>query len=258
MTSLLMTYWAKGLPKWLTLFRDLLQAKSFLLIVLDDARYDVFKALSSRYLSGTLRKVVVPPPHTYGWIPKAFSLPEFKHIRIFYGSLGIRTHDIKIKDFVPDGKDVEVHVVKPKSFSNLKTVLPSEINDVIRRVGLRGRDIIWYTQPHFPWVCDPELSLMLMHEALIHDYLPPDIIKHTLKKRSISRERILKAYFCNMELALKGVKELLEYVCILGLKYERIVVTSDHGEMLGEFGLYLHQEYNLPQLTIVPWLEVRI
>jgi hypothetical protein len=26
--------------------------------------------------------------------------------------------------------------------------------------------------------------------------------------------------------------------------------------MLGELGLYLHQEYDLPQLIIVPWLRV--
>jgi len=35
---------------------------------------------------------------------KAFSLPEFDNVRVFYVSLGIMTHDIRIKDFIPRGR----------------------------------------------------------------------------------------------------------------------------------------------------------
>ena len=34
----------------------------------------------------------------------------------------------------------------------------SEVNGVVKGAGLRGRDIVWYVQLHFPWVCDFELS----------------------------------------------------------------------------------------------------
>ncbi|RLF17223.1 MAG: hypothetical protein DRZ82_10035 [Thermoprotei archaeon] len=248
----------KDAAPWVELFREVLRAKRFLLIVLDGARYDVFRRMYRRYLRGILCKAFVPPPHTYGWLPKAFSLPEFDHVRVFYASLGIVTHDIRIKDFIPRGRDVEIYVVKPSKLKEIGTVLPFEVNNVVRRVGLRGRDIVWYVQPHFPWVCDPELSLMLMRDVLIHDYVPPDTVRRTLKKYGISRERVLRAYCCNMEVALRGVRDLLEYIHTVGLKYDRIVVTSDHGELLGEYGLYLHQEYDLPQLTVVPWLEVEL
>jgi len=59
-----------------------------------------------------------------------------------------------------------------------------------------------------------------------------------------------------LAIALRGVQELLKYVRDVNIKYDGIVVTSDHGEMFGEFGLYPYQEYDLPQLTFVPWLTV--
>ena len=257
-TLMRLIYYYRKEHQWLSLLRNLLKVKRFLLIVLDDARYDVFKHVYSKYLRGSLYKSIVPPPHTYGWLPKAFSIPEFNHIRVFYASLGVVTHDIRIKDFVPRDRDVEVYVMKPSKFKEVGAVLPSEVNDAVKRVGLCGRDIVWYVQPHFPWVCDLELSLMLIRDVLIHDYVPPDTVRRALKKYGISRERVLRAYYCNMEVALRGVKELLDYVSTTRLKYDRIVVTSDHGELLGEYGLYLHQEYDLPQLTIVPWLEVKL
>jgi len=33
-------------------------------------------------------------------------------------------------------------------------------------------------------------------------------------------------------------------------------VTSDHGELLGEDGLYAHSRINHPELREVPWLVV--
>jgi glucan phosphoethanolaminetransferase (alkaline phosphatase superfamily) len=66
----------------------------------------------------------------------------------------------------------------------------------------------------------------------------------------------VNAYYANLILAIREAKELINYAFDRGVDYEEIVVTSDHGEMLGELGLYLHQEYGLPQLTIVPWLRV--
>ncbi len=57
---------------------------------------------------------------------------------------------------------------------------------------------------------------------------------------------------------LRHVKDLLNYVVKQGIKYDEVVVTLDHDKMLGEFGLYLHQEYDLPQLVLVPWLNVNL
>ncbi len=72
---------------WFDLFRYVVTRDRFLFIVLDDARYDAFSALYKRYVNGYLMKVRVPPPNTYGWLPKVFSMPEFKRVRVFYAKL---------------------------------------------------------------------------------------------------------------------------------------------------------------------------
>jgi hypothetical protein len=118
----------------------------------------------------------VPPPNTYSWLPKAFSYPEFDNVRVFYASIGIESHNIRIGHLVPRGRGVEVIPIRPKRANHLRTVLPSEVNGVVKRVGLSGRDIVWYAQPHFPWVADGELSLMLMRDVLIHDYVPQTLL----------------------------------------------------------------------------------
>ena len=247
-----------SLPNWLGLFYDLISRRRFLLIVLDDARYDAFRAVYGRYLSGDLRVVRVPPPNTYGWLPRAFSHRGFDRVRVFYASIGVESHDIRIGSFVPRGRDVEVIPIRPNRARHLLTVLPSEVNDVVMRVGLSGRDVVWYAQPHFPWVLDEELSLALMRDALIHDFVPPDTIRRRLREIGVGRSRVVRAYYANLVLVLKYVRELLDYVRGQGIDYEEVVVTSDHGEMLGEFGLYLHQDYDLPQLVLVPWLRVTL
>jgi hypothetical protein len=241
---------------WTALFRALLKRRRFLLIVLDDARYDAFERVYGRYLHGLLIRARVPPPNTYSWLPKAFSYPEFDNVRVFYASIGIESHNIRIGHLVPRGRGVEVIPIRPKRANHLRTVLPSEVNGVVKRVGLSGRDIVWYAQPHFPWVADGELSLMLMRDVLIHDYVPPDTVRRRLTVLGVSRSRIVNAYYANLVLVLRYVKELINYAVSEGVYYDEIVITSDHGDMLGELGLYLHQEYGLPQLTIVPWLKV--
>ena len=249
-------YEFRDYTSWIELFRTLLRRQKFLLIVLDDARYDAFVRVYSKYLRGLLIKARVPPPNTYSWLPRAFSYPEFNDVRVFYASIGIESHDIRIKSFVSRDKKVKVIPIKPNRAKHLRTVLPSEVNEVIMSMGLSGRDIIWYAQPHFPWIVDGELSIMLMRDVLIHDYLPPDTIRRRLKAIGVPRSRFVKAYYANLVLVLQYVRELVDYVIDQGVDYEEIVVTSDHGEMLGELGIYLHQEYDLPQLTIVPWLKL--
>ena len=249
-------YGLGDLPEWADLFRSLLRKHKFLLIVLDDAKYDAFMRVYKRYLRGSLIKARVPPPNTYGWLPRIFSIPEFNRVRIFYASINIKSHDIRIGSFTPKNREVEVIPIKPRKAEHLMTVLPSEVNEVIMKIGLSGRDIVWYAQPHFPWITDKELTLALIREVLIHDFVPPDTVRRKISANDIPRSRVVNAYYANLILAIREAKELINYAIDRGVDYEEIVVTSDHGEMLGELGLYLHQDYDLPQLTIIPWLRV--
>ncbi len=255
---LMKVYRCDNLPSWLSLFRSLTKNNKFLLVVLDGARFDAFRALYARFLRGELCTARVPPPHTYGWLPRAFSVPEFDNVRVFYARLAIKSHDIMIEKLVPRHKKVELISIVPKRAKKLGTVLPSEVNEKVLKVGLSGRDIIWYSQPHFPWIYNYELSKILVREVLLHDFFPPDIIADKLKKLSVRRKFLVNAYYGNLILALKHVSDLLNHIKGMSIKYDELVITSDHGELLGEYGLYLHQDYNLPQLVVVPWFRVKL
>ena len=129
-------YGFEDCASWVSLFKTLLRRKRFLLIVLDDARYDAFAKVYNRYLRGMLIKARVPPPNTYSWLPRLFSYPEFNNVRVFYASIGIESHDIRIKSFVPRDREVEVISIKPNRAKHLRTVLPGEVNEVVMDVGL--------------------------------------------------------------------------------------------------------------------------
>jgi len=41
-----------------------------------------------------------------------------------------------------------------------------------------------------------------------------------------------------------------------GSDFDRYVVTADHGEALGRYGVYEHREPRHPNIRRVPWFEV--
>ena len=59
-------------------------------------------------------------------------------------------------------------------------------------------------------------------------------------------------YLSNLEIALEEVSKIVKRCP------GKIVITSDHGEFLGEGGFYEHPtSYDFEILRKVPWLEVR-
>jgi len=134
--------------------------------------------------------------------------------------------------------------------------LPNELNEEVLRRGLDRRNIVWYMQPHYPWIYYKELSLKLRNAVMWQHFTPKNLVSEQLKRKAINKHEVVKAYISNLEAVLKAVSELVKEVKRF---FEgKIIVTSDHGELLGDYGLFLHPpRYELPQLHIVPWLEVK-
>ena len=75
-------------------------------------------------------------------------------------------------------------------------------------------------------------------------------IKTILAKEGV--DGVKKAYEENLRFVLKYVKELVEFI-----PSGKIVITADHGELLGEDGKYGHPgNFRHPKLLEVPWLEI--
>lgn len=248
-------YKFQKIPRLVTLIRNILNEESFLLIVLDACRYDLFRLTYEKYFSG---KLIPARSHFSGsrWlVPDVFSHPMFRNIRIFYSALSIRSHDVKLEKFASPDKNLEIIRIKPSKAKDLGVVLPSELNKEVLKIGLSKRNIVWYMQPHYPWIHFKLLSIKLRNAVMWQHFTPKNLIAEECKRNNIDKYEILKAYIANLETVLRSVSELLRENkdSFKG----KIFITSDHGELLGEYGLFLHPpRYMLPQLCIVPWFEV--
>ena len=253
MTSMLKFMYGQGrIPSWSSQLENLLRRERFVLVVLASCRYDFFAELYGRYFKGKLKAVKSPGTFTVNWWPKILYSPEFTNIRLFHNPVPIFPHNWEFNNVKALNKHIEIvkldfgHPLKPRSTREI-------LKDVLS-YGLSKRNVIYLMSSHFPWRCDLELSRAILREVALYEFTPEEIIHKTLKAKGIPRERIIKAYFLNLVETLGAVNWFLKQ---LSSRYSfEVVLTSDHGELLGEYHLYLHPHYELPQLYIVPWLEV--
>jgi hypothetical protein len=111
------------------------------------------------------------------------------------------------------------------------------------------RLIAHYMQPHCPFLSRPNLTRGKRLERFGNQEW--DDIWEKLRARKVSRDEVWAGYRENLELALDEVELLLENV-----DAERTVITSDHGNALGEWLVYGHPP-SMPMdcLRVVPWVE---
>ena len=109
------------------------------------------------------------------------------------------------------------------------------------------RMIIHYMQPHGPFVNYPELG----------EYGDADDFGSGFGNlwyqagKTISPDRIWEAYRDNLEYVLEDVALLLD-----NLDADDVVLSADHGNAVGEFGVYGHPwDVVLPSIRRVPWIE---
>lgn len=102
------------------------------------------------------------------------------------------------------------------------------------------RTIVHYMQPHAPYLQElDDNRLPDLHLA------PFD----ALRTGEASREEVWDAYLDNLRLVLRSVGTLLD-----NFDAERVVITADHGELFGEWGLRTHiAACPHPSLRRVPW-----
>jgi hypothetical protein len=213
-------------------------------------RFEVFQDVA-KYMEipGKLEKVVAPDEYSYIWIPRLFS--KYHDIKIFYPYLRVGVHNTS-KIFSSLNNTVLV-----KDEYSFDATPPDSINKCVFKHGLVKRNVIVYSQPHFPWLSDFQLSQQLYHYVAVNELMPRDIVRSAIKKLKIPRKRILRAYYLDLAIVLKYINELIKHVKTR-FDFNKIVITGIHGELLGEYGLYFHKNFKVPQIVVVPWYEVTV
>jgi hypothetical protein len=108
------------------------------------------------------------------------------------------------------------------------------------------RRIVHYQQPHTPYIATPSgigIADSGQLSSIETDPLP------ALQNGEISHETVWGWYLDNLRLVLNSVDRLLST-----LDFDRAVITADHGEGFGDYGVYGHPiGCPTPEVKRVPW-----
>lgn len=227
------------------------------LIILDGCREDLFREVVdvSRFDSYETRTSAGSA--TNEWSNKNFAGQALTNTVYVTGnpvvSREVRTAFHAFVEVWREGFDDELGTVPPEA---------------VTRAALRARKqfpekrlIVHYLQPHYPFIGYPELRYANFGSTEEIDVGPvksgANDIWQALDEGFVERETVWEAYADNLEGVMKSAKKLFENPD--GKK----VVTSDHGNLLGErvgalrVPLYGHPPYIYhPDLREVPWAVV--
>ena len=276
---------------------NVMQEKWDYLIILDACRYDYFERLYQNYLQGKLTKKISIGSSTNEWRDKSFpdyyddvvyisANPHFSANLPVYGFLA-GEHFHKMYEIWKDGWDEDKGTVLPE------TLTKSAI-EIIKNTDNK-RFIIHYLQPHAPYpsllagskgytsgqidnnrkiigtrgskniskikkkLLKNMVKLFRNNNLLTNhpDWVLRKLLQMPAEKplelawRNARKNGLRKAYKANLVSVLKQVEVLLKYLS------GTIIITSDHGELLGEKKCYGHppDSKNPIQLEI-PWLVI--
>jgi hypothetical protein len=267
------------------------------LIILDACRYDYLEQVWQNYFTGKLSKKISVGSSTLEWRGKSFrgyygdviyisANPYINSLATVRG-FAAKEHFYKVYDVWRHYWDNDKNAVLPEAVTKAAI-------DAIRQ-NPDKRAIVHYVQPHEPYIGN-NVPLFDFHrpqpiqERLVDkdkQYVRKISIKDRILRmfsdtcyrtgitgrlslwrvrqflkmppmshmdavrRNLGKEGLRRAYKENLNIVLKHVAELVD--AITG----KIVITADHGEMLGENGLYSHWPRATNRLLLeIPWLEI--
>lgn len=249
----------RALPSLQNLLIELFSSDDNILVIfLDSCRYDLFKSYAHTYFEGIIRPVKSKGAYLPDWVPKLLhAISKNYKVRIFRALNRIPPHNLSFKDFLNSLCNIELIEVEPRGRDLAQLVtLPSIVNKVVIEQGILPKTLIWYMQPHFPWLLCKDISRRFILPFMLYEYIPPTYISKLIDVRI---EEVVRCYIRNLLLVLREVHELLKELNSVYSIFKdfRVVITSDHGVFLGEYKLLFHPpSYRLHQIILVPWMEV--
>ncbi len=272
--------------------QDIKETDWDILIILDACRYDYFKEIHKNYLKGKLSQRRSKGSNTGEWLKNTFT----KKYDLTYISANpyVNNYGLKLPECNPkfdyDWKATDhfsdiINVWNNSWDEELGTVHPREVNITYFR-NKPKKAILHYLQPHLPYLkkdstgswentifrvkskAGREKGITKKFKKIIRPIIRQKIGKKNfweLRKllglqprtpfeeawRKKDNREIKKHYKQNLEIVLESVSNLIKEID------KKVVITSDHGEGLGEKGIWGHPpETHKDILTTVPWFIV--
>ncbi|ELK54578.1 hypothetical protein D320_09452, partial [Haloferax sp. BAB-2207] len=223
------------------------------LLILDGCRYDIFKKRNT--IDGTLKRQTSPASQSLEFMKCNFFEREF-HDTIYITANPFST-EIKSGTFYKvvnllDQWNEELQTVKPETVVESTLQISQEYPD--------KRLLIHFMQPHYPFI--GEKGKELSHrgysptkEGRKHSFSVWDELQYGVADYNLTQ--VIEAYEENLDIVLAHAEKLL------GELNGKSIVTSDHGNLLGErikpipIRVYGHPAgIRSSPLVDVPWLIV--
>lgn len=205
------------------------------IIVLDACRYDTFKDVN--WIDGELQKRKSKGAQTDEWLEKNFT-GSYQDIVYVSANPHLSTTNVGSIDPEEQFHDYYFPYMRDECMEYGATKAECVNEDARKAVEEHPdkRVIIHYIQPHAPYIGEKRIG-----EGSLYN----------LYASGTPREEIVEAYRSNLKYVLENVEDLLPDLD------GKVVITSDHGEVLGEKYIYGHKQgLYLKELVEVPWFVV--
>ncbi|RDI69696.1 alkaline phosphatase family protein [Halopelagius longus] len=217
-----------------------------LLLVVDACRFDLMRAVADEYdFIDSVDSTRSVNSVTRLWMEENF---DEKYANQLHRTTYI-TGNPWSKEKVNDEAFDDVDHVWEDAWVEPGTVPPEPITDEVIR---RGRDdspdrmIAHYMQPHAPFIPEPDMGPGKQLDGF-REQTEGDLWE-ALQRGELTEGEVWKGYLDNLRHVLDDIERLLKNV-----DAERVVITSDHGNGFGEWGIYGHPpDMPLNSLRTVP------
>lgn len=228
------------------------------LVILDGCRYDLFKNVNT--LDGELTTKTSPGSATPEFLAATFAETEY------HDTVYVTANPMYKREGLEGTFHETIDVWEDHWDDELKTVHPDKVVSETQKAYDRypnKRIISHFMQPHYPFIgetgrkLDDHAGFEWTYREVKSGNSSRDAptVWELLEADTVSKQQVWDAYEENLALALSYVEELVTHF------EEKTVVTSDHGNMLGEFAtpvptrVYGHPEgIHTDELVTVPWL----
>ena len=244
-----------------------------ILIILDACRYDAYVMSNAKKIGGRIGYAWSPASITPHWVMRTWLNGDWKDILYISGNIFInkslgpikhlhRLFRYDLSDTFLDiievwrrGVDKSLHTVPPWRMYQAYKMAKVKMRIKGKRLGRDYKMVIHFIQPHTPFITFKRLNDLIYRLddeigrediGLGFEYLFIPYLRKHLDKKELDR-LIWRGYMENLNIALKYVNKIVE-------DYDgKIVITADHGELLGEYNSYFHFDIEAPQLRLVPY-----
>lgn len=216
------------------------------LIVLDACRWDLMEEVMDEYKFLTENQKFNSVASTSSeWLEKTFNHKEETQKTSYISGNLFTEQELNPREFN------HLDEVWGDTWNDEKgTILPDSLTDRAiehHRNENPTRMVVHYMQPHHPFVSD------MVGEGMSQSDETSTSPWNLLRCGKLNRDQVWKRYTENLRYVLNDVEILLE-----NIDSENVVITADHGNLLGEFGLYGHIGHTpVSPVKEVPWIETK-